>query len=73
MGQPGMEELVGRVMIDPDFLADLLRAPEVVLDQYRLSQGERAAVLEALAKLGNTSGRQRVKAFQTALLKRWAV
>src|SRR5262249_44739086 len=27
----GLRELVGRVMIDPDFLADLQRAPDVVL------------------------------------------
>lgn len=60
-------------MIDRDFLADLLRTPEAVLDQYRLSEEERAAVLEALAKLGNTPGRQRRQAFQMALLKRWAV
>ena len=30
-------ELVGRVMIDPDFLADLQRSPETVLAQYELN------------------------------------
>ncbi len=72
MGQPGIQELVGRVMIDPDFLAELVRAPEAVLAEYSLSQEERAAVLQAVTKLGSTPGRQHARALQTALLKRWA-
>ena len=41
----GLRELVGRVMIDPDFLAELLRAPETLLAQYELSDAERVVIL----------------------------
>lgn len=67
-----LPELVGRVMIDPDFLADLQRAPEPILAQYELSDDERATVLSALARLGQTAGRHRVTEFRTALIRRVA-
>jgi hypothetical protein len=69
---PRLPELVGRVMIDPEFLADLQRAPESVLAQYELSEDERATVLSALARLGQTSANQRASAFRTALIRRVA-
>lgn len=72
MGQPGLRELVGRAMIDPDFLAELVRAPEAVLDRYALSQEERAAVLQAVAKLGSTPSHHRARVLEAALVKRWA-
>ncbi len=72
MGQQGIRELVGRVMIDPDFLAELVRAPETVLAQYQLSHEERVAVLQALAKLGSTPAHQRARALKAALVKRLA-
>ncbi|HEX3179460.1 MAG TPA: hypothetical protein VHZ49_22480 [Methylomirabilota bacterium] len=67
-----LPELVGRVMIDPDFLADLQRAPESVLAEYELSDDERATVLSALSRLGRTSDSQRASAFRTALIRRVA-
>lgn len=72
MGQQGIRDLVGRLMIDPDFLAELVRAPEAVLAQYQLSYEERAALLQAVAKLGSTPAHQQVRALQKALMKRWA-
>ena len=72
MGQQGIQELVGRAMIDPDFLAELLRAPEAVFAQYQLSQEEREALLRAVAKLGKSPSHQDVRTFQAALVKRWA-
>ncbi|HEV8473824.1 MAG TPA: hypothetical protein VGR82_13675 [Methylomirabilota bacterium] len=67
-----LPELVGRAMIDPDFLADLQRAPETILAQYELSEAERATVLGALARLGQASDAQRVAAFRSALIRRVA-
>jgi hypothetical protein len=67
-----LPELVGRVMIDPDFLADLQRAPEPILAQYELSDDERATVLSALARLGQTSAVQRANVFRTELIRRVA-
>ena len=72
MGQQGIVELVGRVMIDPDFLAELVRAPEVLLDQYVLSQEERTAILQAVAKLGSAPAHEHARALTAALVKRWA-
>jgi hypothetical protein len=65
-------ELVGRVMIDPDFLADLQRAPETVLAQYELNDDERRTVLGALARLGTTPAAGRAQEFRTALIRRVA-
>jgi len=72
MEPQGIRELVGRIMIDPDFLAELARAPEAVLAQYQLSPEERAALLQAVAKLGSKPADPQLRAFQTALVKRWA-
>lgn len=69
---PRLPELVGRVMIDPDFLEDLQRAPEPILAEYELSDDERTTVLTALARLGQASGSQRVSAFRSALIRRVA-
>jgi hypothetical protein len=59
-------------MIDPDFLADLQRAPEPILAEYELSEDERATVLSALGRLGHASVNQRASAFRTALIRRVA-
>lgn len=67
-----LRELVGRAMIDPEFLADLQRSPETVLAQFELNDDERATVLSALVRLAKTPAHQRVHALRTALLKRVA-
>ena len=72
MVEQGLKELVGRVMIDPDFLQTLVRDPHTVLADYQLSAEERTTVLVAIAKLTVTPQSQRARAFQTALVKRWA-
>lgn len=66
----GIRELVGRVMIDGEFLADLQRSPETVLAGYELNAEERATVLSALARLAKAPATQRAHAFRTALLRR---
>ncbi len=72
MAEQGLKELVGRVMIDPDFLQALVRDPSTALTDYELSAEERALVLQAIAKVSLTPRSQQVRAFQTALVKRWA-
>ncbi len=67
-----LPELVGRAMIDPEFLADLQRSPETILAQYELTDDERATVLAALGRLGQASAAQRAAALRTALIRRVA-
>lgn len=67
-----LADLVGRLMIDPEFLSDLQRAPETVLAQYELNDEERRAVREALLRLTDTPTSQRAAALRMALLRRVA-
>jgi hypothetical protein len=67
-----LPELVGRAMIDPEFLADLQRTPDSILAEYELTDDERATVLAALARLGQGSTGQRAAALRTALIRRVA-
>ena len=72
MGRPGIRELVGRAMLDKDFLAELVRDPSAVLAGYDLEVEERAAVMKAVAGTGKTSDAERTRALQTIMMKRWA-
>jgi hypothetical protein len=67
-----LPQLIGRAMIDPDFLADLQRSPETVLAQYELNDDERTTVLGALARLAKTPVGERAQEFRTALIRRVA-
>jgi len=67
-----LPQLIGRAMIDPDFLADLQRSPDTVLAEYELSADERTTVLGALARLAKAPARERAQAFRTALIRRVA-
>ena len=67
-----LPELIGRAMIDSEFLADLQRAPEAVLAEYELSDEERATVLRALARLAATPSGQRAQTLRTELIRRVA-
>jgi hypothetical protein len=66
----GLRDLVGRAMIDPDFLIELQRSPDVLLAQYELKDDERATILQALARLAQMPAGQRRHAFQNALIRR---
>jgi hypothetical protein len=59
-------------MIDPDFLADLQKSPDVVLAQYELTADERSTVLGAIARLDKAPVRERAQAFRSALIRRVA-
>ncbi|MBI1845759.1 MAG: hypothetical protein HY294_02755 [Candidatus Rokubacteria bacterium] len=67
-----LPELIGRAMIDPDFLAELQRAPEAILAGFELNDDEREAVRQALRRLAETPTTQRPQAFSSALLRRVA-
>ena len=69
---PRLPELIGRAMIDADFLAELQRAPETVLAGYELNDAERATVLGALARLASTPAGHRAQILSTALIRRVA-
>jgi len=68
----GLRDLVGRVMIDPEFLAELQRAPEPLLAQYELSDAERATVQQALVRLAKTPASERRHEFRSTLIRRVA-
>lgn len=68
----GLRDLVGRVMIDPEFLAELQREPEPLLAQYELSDAERATVRQALVRLTMTPASERRRQFQSSLIRRVA-
>jgi hypothetical protein len=67
-----IQDLVGRVMIDREFLEGLVRDPEGVLAEYELSTDERAVILQALGRAVHVSEGQRADALQIVMLKRWA-
>jgi hypothetical protein len=69
---PRLPELVGRLMVDPEFVAEAQRTPDAVLSQYELTEEERIAVRQALDRLGDTPANRRAHALRTVLLKRVA-
>lgn len=72
MGRPGIRDLVGRAMIDKQFLAELVRDPHALLVDYDLSAEERAVIMQAVGRATNTSEQERARALQVVLMKRWA-
>ncbi len=72
MAGKGIQDLVGQVMIDKEFLADLVRDPSGVLATFDLTSDERAAIMQALGSTSHVSDRERARALQNVMLKRWA-
>jgi hypothetical protein len=68
----GLRDLVGRAMVDPDFLVELVRSPTALLADYELNDDERATILQALARLAKTPSDRRRHEFRNALLRRVA-
>jgi len=68
----GIQDLVGQVMIDKEFLADLVRDPAGVLATFDLTADERGAIMQALGSTSHVSDRERARALQNVMLKRWA-
>jgi hypothetical protein len=69
----GFRDLVGRIMTDPDFLADLVRDPTGVLADYTLSADEHNMVLQAVGREGQVPTAERLRAVKTVMMKRWAM
>jgi hypothetical protein len=67
-----IQDLVGRVMIDREFLAQLARDPDVILAGYDLTAEERAVIMQALGRGAQVSEEERAETLQSAMLKRWA-
>ena len=67
-----IQDLVGRVMIDREFLAQLAREPDVILAGYELTAEERAVIMQALGRGAHVSEEERAHALESAMLKRWA-
>ena len=72
MAGKGIQDLVGQVMIDKEFLADLVRDPAGVLATFDLTAEERGAIMQALGSTSHVSDRDRARALQNVMLKRWA-
>ena len=72
MAGKGIQDLVGQVMIDKEFLAELVREPARVLATFDLAPDERAAIMQALGSTSHVSARDRARALQNVMLKRWA-
>ena len=68
----GLRELIGRAMIDPEFVAELQRSPDVVLAQFQLTDDERTAVRQALLHLAQAPSPERAGEFRSALIRRVA-
>jgi hypothetical protein len=72
MKRPGIRDLVGRAMIDKEFIVALVRDPHTLLADYELSAEERAAIMQAVGRTTSTSEQERTRALQVVLMKRWA-
>ncbi len=72
MASKGIQDLVGQVMIDKEFLAELIREPAQVLATFDLTPDERATIMQALGSTSHVSDRDRARALQNVMLKRWA-
>jgi hypothetical protein len=67
-----IQDLVGRVMIDREFLEALVRDPDGVLAAYELSTEERQAVVQALGRVAHVAEEERAHVLESVMLKRWA-
>src|SRR5882724_5754066 len=67
----GLRDLVGRAMVDPDFLIALQRSPNALLADYELTADERATILQALARLATPPAVQPRHGFPMPLLRAW--
>jgi hypothetical protein len=72
MDRPGIRELVGRAMIDKQFLADLVRDPATILAEYDLSGEELSAIMQAVGRKDTLPDWERARALHNVMMKRWA-
>lgn len=67
-----IQDLVGRVMLDREFLARLARDPDAILAGYELTADERAVIIQALGRGIHASDEEREVHLQETMLRRWA-
>ena len=67
-----IQDLVGRVMIDREFLARLVRDPDGALAGYELTPDEREVIMHALSRGVHASDDERAHVLENVMLKRWA-
>jgi hypothetical protein len=67
-----IQDLVGRVMIDKEFLAHLARDPDEALAGYELTPDEREVIMHALRRGVHASDDERAHVLENVMLKRWA-
>ena len=72
MASKAIQDLVGQVMIDKEFLAELVHDPVRVLAAFDLTADERATIMQALGSTSLVTDRERARALQNVMLKRWA-
>jgi hypothetical protein len=65
-----LPDLVGRAMIDPEFLTELRRSTESVLAEFELTAEEGTVVRRALARLDHSPSPQQLDELKNALLRR---
>ena len=73
MERQGFRDLVGRIMIDPDFLSELVRDPAAAHAEFTLSADERLTVLQAVGRAGEAPTAERLRAVKAVMMKRWAM
>ena len=73
MEPQGFRGLIGRIMIDPDFLSELVRDPAAALAEFALSADERKTVLQAVGRVGEAPTPERLRAVKAVMMKRWAM
>ena len=67
-----LSDLIGRAMIDPEFLEQLRKAPDTVLAGYELTAEERTVVTKALTRLAKATTPQQIDELKIDLLRRVA-
>jgi hypothetical protein len=72
VSRPGLRELIGRAMVDEEFRERLIGDPAAVLVDFDLEADERAAIVKAATGSRHRPKREQARAFQTAMMKRWA-
>ena len=73
METQGFRDLVGRIMIDPDFFDQLVRDPEATMAEFTLSADERRTVFQAVGRAGEAPTPERLRAVKAVMMKRWAM
>jgi hypothetical protein len=73
METQGFRDLVGRIMIDPDFFGELVRDPVGKMAEFTLTAEERNTVLQAVGRAGEAPTPERLRQVKAVMMKRWAM